>query len=98
MGQPVELLRIAARRVASEREFMSFALHQYMAIERMTESDLMTALDCSPENFYRLALCRMPDRAGKDFMERLERIAAYTQTIKEELKGIIERLGDSSLS
>jgi hypothetical protein len=92
MNEKIELLRMGARKIASEKDFMSFVLNRYQEMEQISETELIAVLNCSLENFYRLALCKAPDATANDFVQRLEKISEYSQTPKEELNRIIKRV------
>jgi hypothetical protein len=92
MNKAIGLLEIGAKRLSTEKDFMSFILYRYMEIESISDSDLIEGLNCSAENFYRLALCKAPNVTAGDFVERLERICAYSKTTMVDINRIIKRV------
>jgi hypothetical protein len=57
-----------AARVATDPDFLAFALHLYKESERLDREGLAAALGCPAEALVPLALCRMPrpERFGAD--------------------------------
>lgn len=85
----LELMRITYAKLAGNREFIASYLENYMRLEGIDKLRLMQRLNCSEENFYRLALCKTPLPSQPDFRERAERIAEYSNVPFQELAFLI---------
>ena len=92
MNHKIKLLAMGARKASLEKDFMSFVLNKYLEIEKIPETELISLLGCSKEDFYKLALCKAPDIAGKDFIERVRTISEYSRVPILELNKIIKRV------
>ncbi|MBL7933706.1 MAG: hypothetical protein JNL60_17515 [Bacteroidia bacterium] len=71
------LMQITYAKLAGNREFIASYLENYIRVEGIDRLELMKRLQCSEENFYRLALCKTPLPSQADFHERVEKISAY---------------------
>lgn len=86
------LLKLAFKKVDGDRSFMAFVLTKYLEIECVSEQTLVSELNCSVEDYYKLALCRVPQANAPDFVERLNNISEYTHISMLELNKIIKRV------
>jgi len=83
---------MGAKKAAEDSEFISFILIKYLEMENKSQTELMTELRCSLEDFYKLALCKVPDTQAEDFSARLEKISNYTCIQVFQLNKIIKRV------
>lgn len=73
-----------------DKAFMAYYLEQLIVRENKTKEDVFVLLNCSPENFYKLALCKAPETNAVDFKQRILKIAEYTATSALIISNIIE--------
>lgn len=85
-------LVFAARKAAARREYLAYYLAQYQEQEGLTEEVMMEFVGCSGEDYYRLALCQVPDTQGSDFAARLERVAAYAGASTVQVAQVIRQV------
>lgn len=83
------LMQITYAKLAGNRDFVASYLESYIRLEGINRQGLMHRLNCSEENFYRLALCKAPLPSQSDFQERVEKIAAYSQVPFQDLAFLI---------
>jgi hypothetical protein len=65
------------RRTRTDSFFVSRALTSYQSMRDLSDAELRQFLQCTSEDFERLALCRFPDDRDARFRDQVERIAAY---------------------
>ena len=92
MNTKLNLLKSAIAHVEQNHEFMAYFLKEYSAIERITESDLLSDFGCSLDDYYKLALCKAPDVNDPDFILRLKRISEYINVSTARLSAVIMRV------
>ena len=92
MSDKFKLLELAVKKVCEDRNFMAFYLIRYSQSERISQHDIISSLNCSLENYYRLGLCRVPDANSNNFIEQLNNVSAFTHTSALELNRIIKRV------
>lgn len=85
-------LRRAAQRAAAHRFFVASDLAAWQELHHMGEEALAEFLDCPPDQLPRLALCRRPDPAGRDFRSEVERIAAHVGARAERLARLMREV------
>lgn len=85
-------LAFAARKAAARREYLAYYLVQYQQQEELTEEAMMEFVGCSDEDYYRLALCKVPDTQGADFAVRLDRVAAYAGASTVQVAQVIRQV------
>ena len=59
------------KKVSSRQNYFAYYLSQYQNYEKLTDSELKGFLDCSDEDFFRLALCRVPEMYTNEFNEKI---------------------------
>ncbi len=72
-----ETLRRILKRSRQDPFFMGWAMAQHQASHRLSDRELATWLECSPEALDRLALCRLPDDQADRFGQDVRRIADF---------------------
>lgn len=92
MNPNLNLLKRAIERIEDNHEFMAYILKKYSEIERISESELISRLECSPDNYYKLALCKAPAMHTEDFHQRLHVIGEYTHIMADKLTMVIKRV------
>jgi len=92
MNNKKKLLELASKKASDDSNFMAFFLKKYMEFEKVTEQDMQLNLKCSSENYYKLALCKIPNANTNDFIDRLNRISNYANASVFELNKIIKRV------
>jgi hypothetical protein len=92
MSETEKLLELAFKKVDEDNDFMAFVLKKYLETEKISEQELLSSLSCSLEDYYKLALCRVPKTDAQNFVERLNNISQYTHISTLELNKIIKRV------
>ncbi len=92
MTTDLNLFKSAIVRVENNHEFMAYTLKKYCEFEQIKESELLKILDCSIEDYCKLALCKVPDMKGPDFGERLTIISEYTNIMASRLTKVIKHV------
>jgi hypothetical protein len=88
----LNLFKNAITRVENDHEFMANTLKQYCEFEKISESELISILDCSLEDYYKLALCKSPDITESDFKSRLAIISEYVNIDTSRLTKVIKHV------
>jgi len=88
----LNLLKSATARFENDPGFMAYFLKKYCEFEQISESELLSELNCTPDNYYKLALCKAPSVDVKDFNQRLNVIGEYTQIATEKLDLVINHV------
>lgn len=91
MTDKIKLLEHAARKVEADSNFIAFLIKKYLEFEKISEQEIVSKLQCTVEDFYKLNLCRVPDINARDFVTRLNKISEYTNSSAIELNKIIKR-------
>jgi hypothetical protein len=91
MTDKIRLLENAARKVEADSSFIAYLMKNYLAVENISEQEILSMLHCSVEDYYKLNLCRVPDINANDFVTRLNNISQYTNSSAIELNKIIKR-------
>lgn len=92
MSDKLKLFELGFNKVSSDNSFIGFFLIKYAEIEKLSESDLISELKCSSENYYKLGLCKVPGTNDIDFIDRLNKISQYANVSVLELNKIIKRV------
>lgn len=92
MTTNLNLFKSAIERVENDHEFMAYTLKKYREFEKISEPKLMEVLDCSMEDYCKLALCKVPDIKDADFGERLTVISEYTNIVSGRLTKVIKHV------
>lgn len=92
MNDKVKILETANKKVATEKEFIAYFVSKYIEIEHITEDTIISTLNCTLENYYKLGLCRTPDINASDYLKRLNNISNYIGISSVELNKIIKRV------
>ena len=85
-------LAFAVRKAAARREYLAYYLVRYQEQEELTEEAMMEFVGCFGEDYYRLALCQVPDTQGADFAVRLDRVAAYAGASTMKVAQVIRQV------
>lgn len=64
-------------RSKNDPSFVGWALRQHAVASRLSDQQVLSWLECSPTNGYRLALCLMPDPSENTFSNSVRKIARF---------------------
>jgi len=92
MNEKEKLLQLAYDKIADNSEFMAFYLKKYGEFEKISEQEICSNLNCSVEDYYKLALCKAPYVNANDFVARLNNISQYTGISVFGLNNIVKRV------
>jgi hypothetical protein len=92
MSDKVRLLELANKKVADDSDFIAYFFTKYSEIEKKSQQEIISTLNCSFENYYKVGLCRIPDINETDFLQRLNNISQYSNISSLELNKIIKRV------
>ena len=92
MNDKIKLLELANKKVEGDGDFIAYFLSRYAEIEKLSQQDMMSALKCSIENYYKLGLCKAPNANSSDFIDELNKVSNYTNISTLELNKIIKRV------
>lgn len=88
----LNLMQSAAARFENNPEFWASSLKTYCGSESLSETELLIEFNCSVDNYYKLALCKVPDIKADDFDPRLKVISEYTNIAVDHLTTVIKRV------
>ncbi|MCB0489876.1 MAG: hypothetical protein KDC99_15445 [Cyclobacteriaceae bacterium] len=91
MDEKIKMLELASCKAAADSGFIAYLVNKYLEVENISEQEILSALHCSEEDYFKLKLCRVPDVNATDFVSRLNRISEYTNSSSVELNKIIKR-------
>ncbi len=94
----LKLLEITFQKLATNQSFIAYYLHQSALQQHKTQAEVMAALNCTPENYYKLALCQAPDPNRSDFTERVANIAGYAHIPVPALAKLIKNVAQPETS
>src|SRR5436190_11765814 len=92
MTDNLRIITHMARKLESDHNFIAYAMKKYGEVEKISEGEICSLLSCSLEDYYKLALCRVPDVNADDFVARLNKISQYGNASIAELNRIIKRV------
>lgn len=92
MSDKVKILQAANKKVSTDQEFIAYYFSKYLDIENVTESTIMSMLNCSTEKYYKLGLCKAPKVNAEDYLDRLDNISVYIGISSADLNKIIKRV------
>ena len=92
MSDKLKLLETANKKASQDNDFIAYYLRKYLEIEQLTVPQMIAILNCPMEDYYKLGLCRAPDVASTDFLQRLTSIGNYSHISVIELNKIIKRV------
>ena len=92
MSTKLNFLKSAITRVENDHEFMAHTLKKYRELEKISELELIETLNCSKEDYYKLALCKVPDISESDFKSRLANISEYVNIDTGKLIKVIKHV------
>lgn len=92
MSEEINALEIAVKKASRDSGFMAYVLQKYLEVEKISEKEMLTMLNCSFEDYYKLNLCRVPYVTANDFIVRLNNISQYAHISSIELNKIIKRV------
>ncbi len=84
----VKLFKNTYDKLCNDRAFMAFYLHEVSLKENKTPDEMAALLNCSLEDYYKLALCKAPE-INSEFDTRINKIAAYTNSSPIILSNIV---------
>ena len=84
----LKLFKNTYDKLCNDRAFMAFYLNEVSLKENRTLEEMTALLNCSVEDYYKLALCKAPE-INEDFDLRIRKIAGYTNTSTIVLSNII---------
>lgn len=85
----LKLLEITYNKVAQDADFIAYYFRQIMESGISDRQQLLSSLQCSEENFYKLGLSKLPPVHQPDYAERINRIATFAGTPPGNLKDIL---------
>jgi hypothetical protein len=88
----IEQLKLLAKRLQTNEEFMSFVLAAYQRREHIDDDHLMVQFNTTPEMLIRLALCKRPNTNVASFSSQLREISAYTKIDPGLLANVIRQV------
>jgi hypothetical protein len=91
MSEKIKMLELAANKASNDSGFIAFMIKKYLEFENISEKEILSLLQCSEEDYYKLNLCRVPDINAIDFVSRLNIICKYSNSSAIELNKIIKR-------
>ena len=92
MNTKLNFFKSAIACVEDKPDFMANTLKKYRELEKISESELINILQCSVNDYYKLALCTKPDFAESDFKSRLSVISEYAGIDTNILTKIIKHV------
>lgn len=92
MSDKIRLFELANNELADDREFMAFYLEKFQEIENISQQDICLQLNCSSEEYYKLALCKAPEADSSEFISRLNNIGQHTGISVFGLSSMIKRV------
>ncbi len=92
MVDSTQYLAFAARKAATRDQYIASILAAYQKMEQIGDEELMEVLQCSAADYYRLALCQIPNLHAGTFAERVRHIADYANASSTELASIIKQV------
>lgn len=88
------LFEITFQKVSSDAAFLAYYFNQYAILQQTGLSAVMEELHCDPESFYKLALCKAPERSSSDFTARLGNIAGYAGVSLTDLDRVMRTVSE----
>ncbi|MBA2612120.1 MAG: hypothetical protein H0U95_09120 [Bacteroidetes bacterium] len=85
----LKLFEHTYNKLAADKGFIAYYLDQMAINENKTPEEIMVLLDCTPESYYKLALCQAPVINSTDFITRIKKIAEYANVSDVILANII---------
>ncbi|MES2678591.1 MAG: hypothetical protein V4635_01845 [Bacteroidota bacterium] len=85
----LKLFEVTFNKLSDDPSYLAYYLKRLMILEHKTQEELIGLTGGSPEDYYKLALCKAPLPGEPDFAKRLKNIAAYTSTSEIILSNII---------
>lgn len=92
MGNKITHQKFLIKKVSSRKDYFAFFIGQYQQHEQLDDDQIKSFLACSDENFFRLALCRVPDIQADTFAEKIQKIADFTTIPVMKLAQILKRV------
>ncbi|MBA3682073.1 MAG: hypothetical protein H0W73_13080 [Bacteroidetes bacterium] len=86
----LKLFEHTYNKLVLDKAFMAYYLDQLILRENKTKEEVFVLLNCLPEDFYKLALCKAPEINAIDFKQRILKIAEYSNTSALILTNIIQ--------
>ncbi len=79
-------------KVKDDRRFMAHVLARYLMIEGFDQATLEGKLGLSADLYFRLAMCKRPEKDSPGFAQAVESISDYTMVDVIELSHIIRQV------
>lgn len=92
MNTKLNFLKSAIASVENDHEFMACTLKQYREFEKISELELLQVLDCSMDDYCKLALSQVPGVTEPDFKSRLAAISEYVNIDTSKLTKVIKHV------
>lgn len=85
----LKLFELTFNKVANDPAFFAWHLQQFSQIENKIPAHLQEYLQCTPENFYKLGLSKVPASDSADYHARLVKIAEYSTISVHKINHIL---------
>ncbi len=79
-------------KVSSRKDYFAFFITQYQEYEQLNDEQMKSFLECSDNNFFRLALCRVPDMHADTFTRSIQKIADFANVPVMKLIRMLKRV------
>jgi DNA-binding Xre family transcriptional regulator len=86
----LRLLEITYTKLSADKAFMAYYLERVHSTGSRTREEICDALRCSPEDYFKLGLCKAPETNAVNFEERLQKICSYSNCSFPDLVHIIK--------
>lgn len=92
MNTDLNFLKHAITSLENDQEFMAHTLKKYRDFEQISEPAMLDFLSCTMNDYYKLALCRIPDTDKSDYLSRMNAISEYTNIEPDKLLRLIKHV------
>lgn len=92
MNTDLNFLKHAITSLENDQEFMAHTLKKYRDFEQISEPAMLDFLSCTMNDYYKLALCRIPDTDKSDYLSRMNAISEYTNIEPGKLLRLIKHV------
>lgn len=94
----IKLFEITFKKISADRSYIAYYMHRLMVEEGKTQIEMMALLNCSADNYYKLALCQVPEIGSENFVVGIEKIAAYSNISNNIILNILDHTFSKSIS
>ena len=77
MADTTNPMNLAVLKAATRDQYMASILAAYRRMEQVGDEELMVLLQCEAADYYRLALCHVPNLHAGTFAERVRHVAGH---------------------